>query len=230
VCRACLADPEPLPAGYRCARCGADFDSPHPLDSSGVCLACRTNLRPFDAVHAFTAYDGRVRELVHLHKYGRILPLHAALARWLLAGLPSDAQADVVVPVPIDLWKRYQRGFNQAQWLARAAAARLGAPLVQALRRKFDWNRAAQASRSARERRRAVRGLFRVARPAAVAGRRVLLVDDVFTTGSTAAACAAALKRAGAVRVEVAVVARVPRRIWESQYRPAPVAQGESAG
>jgi ComF family protein len=219
-----------LPAGYRCARCGADFDNPHPLDTEGVCLACRTGARAFDAVHAFTAYAGRVREIIHLHKYGRIRPLHPLLARWLLAGLPATRVADVVVPVPLDFWKRYRRGFNQAELLARAAARQQGVPLVPALHRRFDLNRTPQAARTSRQRREAVRGLFRVARPAAVAGLRVLLVDDVFTTGATAAACAAALKKAGATRVEVAVAARVPRRVWEFHYRQAPETRAESVG
>jgi ComF family protein len=108
-------------------------------------------------------------------------------------------------------WRRYvRRGFNQSELLAREIRRRTGLPVARCVRRTRATE--SQAGLSASERRRNVRGAFRVKRGHALAGRRILLIDDVMTTGATAAACASALKRAGAHSVTVLVLARADRR------------------
>jgi adenine/guanine phosphoribosyltransferase-like PRPP-binding protein len=125
--------------------------------------------------------------------------------------LPLDHNFDGIVPAPLH-WRRYwQRGFNQSYLLARRLSRRIGIPVVRALRRVRATTSQAGLSDSAR--RRNVAQAFRVRRRARIEGKRILLIDDVMTTGSTASACARALKRGGAARVSLLTVARVDRRI-----------------
>ena len=147
-----------------------------------------------------------------MYKYGRIETLSQPLAEFLAAALPLGERFDAVVPVPLHWRKQWQRGFNQSDLLAQAMARRRGIPVVRALARtRFTKT---QAGLSNTERRKNVAAAFRCRRVAeTLAGQRVLLIDDVMTTGSTAAACARALKRAGAAGVVLATIARVDRRL-----------------
>lgn len=146
-----------------------------------------------------------VDALVSRFKYRGALHLGALLGR-LLAECCSGRAADCVVPVPLHPARQRERGFNQAQEIARLVAGRLGAELhLDACCRMVDTP--AQAGLSAERRYRNLQGAFRVA-PERIAGRRLALVDDVFTTGSTARALVTQLLRAGALEVEVWAVAR----------------------
>jgi competence protein ComFC len=198
-------------AEFFCVRCRTPFLNAFPLDAEGRCPLCRMGLRGFDAAYCFGSYEGTLRELIHLYKYGRIQTLSQPLADFLAAALPLDERFDAVTPVPLHWRKRWQRGFNQAELLARAIAKRRGIPMVRALRRvRFTQT---QAGLSNTERRKNVAAAFRCRLASkTLDGKRVLLIDDVMTTGSTAAACARALKQAGASRVVLASVARVDRR------------------
>ena len=129
------------------------------------------------------------------------------LSDLLAAALPRDRQFDAVTPVPLHWRRRWQRGFNQSELLARAIARRRGIPLIRALRRGAATQ--AQAGLSNAQRRENVAAAFRSRRR--VAGLRILLIDDVMTTGATAGACARALKKAGAKSVSLAALARVDR-------------------
>jgi len=132
--------------------------------------------------------------------------------------MPRDERFDAIVPVPLHWWRKWQRGFNQSELLARQLAARTGLPVLEALRRVRAT--AVQAGLSNRGRRRNVAGAFAVARASRrIDGKRLLLIDDVMTTGSTAATCAAVLKRAGAARVALLTVARVDRRMDVAQSK-----------
>ena len=210
VCRKCLRAPEPLSAEYFCVSCRTPFQNAFPLDSEGRCALCRSGLRGFDAAYCFGAYEGNLRQLVHLYKYARIKPLARPLADLLLAALPRDERFDAVTPVPLHWRREWRRGFNQSELLARALSRRTGIPFVRALRRVRATP--SQAGLSNTSRRRNVAAAFRSRRSFAAEGRRILLIDDVMTTGSTAAACALVLKRAGAARVALLTVARVDRR------------------
>jgi ComF family protein len=187
------------------------------LDAEGRCALCRGGLRGFDAAYCFGSYDGTLRALIHLYKYSRIRTLSEPLARLLAAALPLDQSFDLVTPVPLHWRRQWQRGFNQSELLARAVAQHRGIPVVRALRRARPTETQAGLSNTAR--RRNVASAFRCGRGAIVAGRRVLLIDDVMTTGSTAAACARVLKQAGAARVVLLTVARVDRRWAAGQDR-----------
>jgi ComF family protein len=172
-------------------------------------------MRGYDAAYCFGAYEGVLRQLIHLYKYGRVKTLARPLGGLLAAALPRDDRFDLVTPVPLHWRRQWQRGFNQSDLLAREIARRCGIPAVSTLRRVRAT--AAQAGLSNTGRRRNVSAAFqdRTGRGAAqIAGKRILLIDDVMTTGSTAAACAFALKRGGAGRVTLLTVARVDRR-WE---------------
>lgn len=212
VCRSCLKAPEPFSAEFFCISCRTPFQNGFPLDSEGRCALCRSGLRGFDAAYCYGSYEGVLRQLIHLFKYTKIPTLARPLSDFLAAALPRDEGFDTVVPVPLHWWRRWQRGFNQSELLAREIARRTGLPFCRALRRARAT--ATQAGLSHGARRRNVAGAFHARRPAAaLRGRNVLLIDDVMTTGSTAAACALALKRAGADRVTLLTAARVDRRL-----------------
>ena len=170
----------------------------------------------FDAAYSYGAYDGVLRELIHIYKYGKVETMARPLGDLLRLALPRDEKWDAVVPVPLHWRRRWQRGFNQAELLALDVARASGAPLVRALRRVKATPAQAGLSRTAR--RRNMAAAFRPHRAVQVEGRRVLLIDDVLTTGSTVAACARALKQAGAARVVVLTVARADRRIGGGQW------------
>jgi competence protein ComFC len=209
LCPDCQRPPERLAAEYFCASCGTPFENAFPLDAEGRCALCRHGLRGFDAAYCFGSYEGRLREWIHLFKYGRIRTLAKPLVELLVAALPRNEAFDAIVPVPLHWRKRWQRGFNQSELLAGGIARKWGVPVVNVLRRRRFTS--AQAGLSNTERRKNVAAAFTIRR--GVEGRRILLIDDVLTTGSTAAACARALRDAGAVRIAVATVARADRRL-----------------
>lgn len=210
VCPACLARIHPIQADCFCERCGTPFLNDWALDEDGICRLCQTGRRGFDACFVFGSYEGELRDLVHLFKYGRVESLAKPMAQWMLQALPPGRSVDCVVPVPMHWWKRWRRGFNQAELLAREVARGLEKPIVKALRR-LKASRV-QAGLASAARRRNALDSFSLAGAGPVAGKTVLLVDDVFTTGATATACARLLKRAGALSVEMLALARVDRR------------------
>ena len=210
VCARCLKSPAALEAEYFCSQCKTPFQNHFPLDLEGRCALCRSVLRGFDAAYCFGFYEGPLRELIHLLKYDGMKPLARPLGELLSRALPLDEQFDAIVPAPLHWRRRFERGFNQSWLLARELARRRGLPVVNALRRVRATR--SQTGLSNARRRENVGGAFRRRRGRPVNGLRLLLVDDVMTTGATAAACAMALRRAGAVEVRVAVWARTPRR------------------
>ncbi len=178
------------------------------------CPICRRIERPFGRAVAYGSYDGGLRELIHLLKYNGVRPAANVLGRMLaeaIAGLePEFGPGEIlVIPVPLYRGKRRQRGFNQAELIARAALKYQAGQLdlvTGILERTRDTH--SQIGLTSHQRRENLRGAFAVARAAEVTGREVLLVDDVYTTGATAAECAGVLRRAGAAQVWVATVAR----------------------
>ncbi len=180
------------------------------------CAACFNSPPWFATARAIARYrpsaEGDRRSLpgiIRRHKYGLDQSLQKALAEFLGPELPySSADCDLVVPVPLHRRRLWWRGFNQAALLARAVSRRMGRPVDAGalVRSRFT---APQTSQSHDERRRNVRSAFVVRRPQRVIGRRVLLVDDVMTTGATADECARVLLKAGAQRVDVLTLARV---------------------
>jgi ComF family protein len=198
-----------LSAEYYCSACRTPYVNEFPLAPDGVCALCREGQRGFDFAYSYGFYDGALRELIHLYKYGRVQGLQRHLTPLLLQALPHDAVYDAVTPVPLH-WRRYwERGFNQAAQLARGIAQRRGLRFTRLLSRSRSTGSQASLSNSAR--RANIAGAFRVR--GNVQGLRILLVDDVMTTGATAGACANVLKRAGAKSVTLLTLARVDRRL-----------------
>lgn len=189
-----------------CARCGTPIALATPGAQCGACLA---DPPPLDGARAAVAYGPIARHVVMRLKYGG-RPGHAETIGRLMARLiPDDGQA-VLVPVPLHRWRIWRRGYNQSALIARAVARPRGlAVLPDALVRQKHTPVLRGLGRRARAR--AVRGAFAVdpARRAEIAGREVILIDDVHTTGATANACAAALKRSGARAVRLVCWARV---------------------
>ena len=171
---------------------------------------CQQGLTSFDAAYSFGGYEGALRKLIHLFKYGKIETLAGPLSRLLISAIPLDAQFDLVVAMPMHWRKQWERGFNQAELLAAPVSARYGLPLSKAFRRRRYTQ--AQASLTEGQRRDNLIGSFFVKRPELIRGNRVLLVDDVFTTGSTLRSASDALKAAGAAHVTALTLARVDRK------------------
>ncbi|MDE2881584.1 MAG: ComF family protein [Acidobacteriota bacterium] len=186
----------------------------------GRCGECRARRRPFRMAVAAAPYEGAFRRALLELKFRRREVLAELLAKPAVSAFrraPRDHDAGTAgafpaaaVAVPVPFWRGRRRGFNQAELLARPVAREFGIPLVRgALRRR---SRPPQTLVSPSARRRNVRGAFRAGRlPERLAGRPLLLVDDVFTTGSTVEAAVRALIRAGAGPVDVLTVARAPR-------------------
>lgn len=174
-------------------------------------MLCRSGGRGFDEAFCYGSYEGTLRKLIHLFKYSGVRRLAQPLAALLADALPRDRQFDLVTAVPLHWRRRWQRGYNQAELLGRAIARARGIPSANVLRRVAATR--AQAGLSNAQRRENVAGAFRARRR--VAGLRILIVDDVMTTGATLGACARALKKAGAKSVSVLSLARVDRRFTD---------------
>jgi ComF family protein len=208
ICPRCIDEPQPLSAEFFCVSCRTPFQNSYPLDAAGRCALCRG----FDAAYSYGAYADVLRQLIHLFKYGKIKPLARPLGALLARALPRDEAFDLAVPVPLHWRRHWQRGFNQAELLAQELSRRTGIPVVRDLRRVRATS--AQAGLSNGARRQNVAQAFR---SRSVRNKRILLIDDVMTTGATATSCALALKQAGARRVSFLTVARVDRRIAGSR-------------
>ena len=193
--------------GPVCDGCGTPFE----YDPGARCAACLAKPRAFDAARAACLYDDVSRDPILKLKHADRLDLAPLFARWLSrAARPLIESADAIAPVPLHPRRLLSRRYNQAAEIARPLArlsSKLYLPDALVRRRATET----QGGKSGSGRRRNVAGAFEVpaSRAAQVAGKRVLLIDDVMTTGATAEGCARALKAAGAVRVDVAVVARV---------------------
>jgi len=205
-CPDCARRLAPRTGGY-CPGCGAQAGDPGlpPM----LCGDCRREPRPWDLLHCFGPYQGLLRDLILRYKFQRSLGLGRLLQTLALEAFrPGQERPELVVPVPLHPRRLLWRGYNQSLELARRLARESGIPLAsQAMRRVRRTT--PQARLSGPMRRENIRGAF-VADPALVSGRRVLLVDDVLTTGATLEEGTLSLRRAGAVRVEILVLARTP--------------------
>jgi len=207
LCRVCLRKivPETDPA---CICCGRFFDGaggPH------ACSACLDRKPPFDRHLSCARYRGELKDALLLFKYRRFRSLGKVLGRFVVESLAEEAVlwegAEIVVPVPLHRQRRRERGFDQARVLAREIGRLQRLPVAVGVLSKVR-NTAPQTSLERDARRTNVRGAYEAARPDRIRGRVVLLVDDVYTTGSTIRECASVLKRAGAKEVRAVTVAQ----------------------
>ena len=193
-----------------CACCGLPFE--FELAAATLCGACARAHPPFDHARAAMRYDEASRTLILAFKHGDRLHLAPAFGGWLKrAGAELVAQADIAVPVPLHWTRLFARRYNQAALLAHALHA-AGGPPVGA-----DWlvrrrRTPSQGKRNAAARERNVRAAFAVRPGREIRGKRILLIDDVFTTGATVGECARVLVRAGAAAVDVLTLARTVRQ------------------
>lgn len=214
ICRACLEAMGPLP-GPVCDRCGRPFPSLMTAESGPrQCLACRRGLYDFDLARSYADYNHTMARAVMLLKYSAVEPLAGWFAERLgeLISLePRLMEVDMVVPVPLDAARLRERGYNQAERIARPLARRLGLPLkpVLLLRKR---PRPAKLKLTRRERWTTVHGAYAMRDAEPIDKARVLLLDDVFTTGATLDACSRALRAGGAAKVVAVTVARVTSR------------------
>ena len=177
-----------------------------------LCAVCLAHPPAFDAARAILRYDDTSRLPILALKHADRLDLVPGFALWLeRAGRELIAASELIVPVPLHRLRLWRRRYNQAAELARALSRRTGLPCNNAalVRRRPTPSQGSMPS--AKGRRRNVLGAFKVPDPELVAGRNILLVDDVITTGATAEAAARALKRAGAPKVRLLALARVVR-------------------
>lgn len=206
-CRARL----PLMAGAVCAVCG---DYVNGLVGEGfVCEGCGARRPAYDWARSAMHYDGAVQEIVKALKYEKQFACIEEMALWMLTAWTDSSRPPTPVPptvatgVPMAYLRERTRGYNQANLLAREVAAGLGIGFQAKLLKRVR-STVSQTRMTAKQRRQNVKGVFAVAKPKAVEGASVLLVDDVMTTGSTLAECAAALKAAGAAHVYCLTAAR----------------------
>lgn len=192
-----------------CERLGTPFD--HEADGALLSPAAIADPPAYDRARAVARYSDVARDLVHYLKYGDRLDLARPLGRWMArTGAELLADADALVPVPLHWMRLWQRRFNQSAALARAISSETGVPVADHV---LARTRATppQVGLARSERARNVQGAFAVAKSARgdVNGRKLVVIDDVLTSGATVDACARVLLRAGASRVDVLVLARV---------------------
>jgi ComF family protein len=198
-----------------CARCACPFAQD--LGEGALCAGCLARPPRYRRARAALVYDGKSRRLVLPFKHGDRTDIARACGGWMArAGAELLAEADLLAPVPLHWRRLFTRRYNQAQLLARIVVREAGAGsrarLAPDLLRRRRWT-GSQTGLRAQERRGNVRQAFDI-HPrwtAEVAGKTVLLVDDVLTTGATAEACARVLQRGGARHVDVLTLARVVR-------------------
>jgi len=211
-----------------CAVCGERVFSPYAeSDPGGLtrCPVCRCVEHPFTRAVAYGSYDGGLRELIHLLKYNGVRPAAVVLGRMLAACLPQlepefEDEEILMVPVPLGKGKRRQRGFNQAETITREAMRfypekrRFALAADVLLRVRETPSRIGLTSR---QRRQHMRAAFAVSDRPGIAGRSIVVVDDVYQTGTTLSECARVLQEAGAARVWAATVARTLKNASNSE-------------
>jgi ComF family protein len=199
--------------GPLCACCGIPFDV---ALADGIhdmlCAVCLTRPPAFDKARAILRYDETSRAPILALKHADRLDLVPGFALWLeRAGRSLIEDSDLIVPVPLHGLRLWRRRYNQAAELSRALSRRTELPVDTSVLVRSRATPSQGAMPSARARRRNVLGAFKVPQKNRIAGRSVLVVDDVLTTGATADAAARALRRAGAKKVQVLALARVVR-------------------
>lgn len=206
ICQGCRELMSPIVAPL-CIVCGIPFAG---AGNDHLCGGCSTSPPRFNAARAALAYEGASRDLIHSFKYRNKTHLRrplALLTMEVLSEFIRSRRPDLIMPVPLHRKKLSTRGFNQALLLGEILSQRLKIPLDRRNLRRTRWTES-QVNLAAPDRIKNVKGAFSIRESDLVKGRRVLLVDDVITTGSTVEECGRVLKAAGATDVTVITVAR----------------------
>ncbi len=234
VCDSCLHQITRLD-GVLCRCCGEKLFSQH-LENEAVplCGLCRRVEPEFRQAVAYGAYEGVLRDLIHIFKYQQVQSAGPLLGRLLTQAVERMQLPEtlVVIPVPLSPGKRRARGFNQAEAIARAFLSTQPSGSIQLDTASLVRTRetTSQTGLTRHQRRANLRGAFAVSDRARVKGRSLLIVDDVMTTGTTAGECARVLRRAGAEQVFVATVARATKEVESVLARTASVHFGGTQG
>jgi competence protein ComFC len=207
LCDQCHANVVRIVAPF-CQKCSEPFEGA--ITDVFTCANCAHRAIHFDAAVAAYRSRGIVRQIIHDFKYGRQIYLRRPVARWLRAALDDTRlrgrRFDIVVPVPLHPTRQRERGFNQASLLAELLSADVSIPSKPLLERTRYTTTQTALDRA--ERMENLHNAFRLRKNVDVRDLRVLLIDDVLTTGSTLSECARILKRAGAISVHAATAAR----------------------
>jgi len=207
LCDQCEAKVVRIVAPF-CQKCSEPFQGA--IMDTFTCANCAHRTIHFDAAVAAYRSRGIVRDIIHHFKYGRQIYLRHLVARWLRAALDDarlrDCRFDIIVPVPLHPTRQRERGFNQASLLAELLSAEVSIPSKLLLERiRYTTT---QTALDRAERMENLHNAFRLRKNMDVRGLRVLLIDDVLTTGSTLSECARILKRAGVISVHAATATR----------------------
>lgn len=194
-----------------CASCGYPFD--HQVTGISAfdlaCASCLARRPAYATARSALQYDDASRRMILAFKHGGHTDrLHSFAAQMHRAGRTALAHADLLIPVPLHRTRLIKRRFNQSALLARALSKRSDVPMDAHLLLR-ERKTPSQGGLSAAGRRRNVQGAFTVTQPEQIVGKRLILIDDVMTTGATLESCARTLKRAGAARVDAVCLARV---------------------
>jgi len=207
VCGECWSRAVPR-RGPACLCCGRFLEG---AGEAHLCQRCLNDPPAFTVHRSAGRYEGRVKDLILLFKYGRCSVLAGGMAAFLERALGGDTalwdSVEAIVPVPLDRRRKRERGFNQSLLVAREIGRRRGLPVLD---RRLVKTRPVppQVSLEAVERERNVRGAYDVRKKEEVRGRTLLLLDDVYTTGSTLRECSAVLRKAGAAEVRAVTIAQ----------------------
>jgi ComF family protein len=234
VCDVCLDRIVPLD-GTLCSACGEKLlGGRFAGDPAPLCELCRRAKPRFRKAVAYGAYEGALRDLLHVFKYQGVRSASPLLGRFLSQAMTGAEIAGplLVVPVPLAPGKQRTRGFNQAGEIARAFARQRPVGSIQLDTASLVRVRetVSQTGLTRHQRQANLRGAFAVTRPEKLRGKKILLVDDVMTTGATAGECARILLRAGASEVFVATVARATREAESMLARTAGAFAGGTTG
>ena len=203
VCARCLAEIRPNPRPH-CRKCGRSSDS------TRICKECRMTKLHFNRAHSACLYEGALKEIIHRFKYNGALSLAGPLSGLMIDFVNNNpavlSKIDLITYVPLSARRLRKRTFNQSQALAAGLAEEFGLGLCHALAKTRSTKVQNELSRD--QRLSNLEGAFRVRREADIKEMRILLVDDVMTTGATLSECARTLKDAGAKEVRCLTLAR----------------------